>query len=528
MPAGLEECFLLPQVKSSMLTELGIELPSDLAADAFVSPAPTVLAMGFSWSFYFCQRMVEACVENCGISRHQFVRDRQCAPRIDEGEFVGSAVYVDGAAILGCDVDKVDSKIAAVKMALDQVGLQCPNLELSGKGQVFCGLEFDSETGRIRVPPARIWKLRLALLHVPEKGKITGSQLRRLVGHYMWAALLRRESLSILAATYRFIDLAGDMEWRLWGSVRRELRWAVTLPPFLQSNVKRPWCPLVTATDAEGAGGVDCGGWGVTKKRMDVKTVRELGSVSEKWRFDVEDAISARKQAFASEQDAMLEAIVMDTPRPTGARRVRKPPVRTCPVPAFVAVAPSAIGDFDSWQLACRGRWSRAEKIVRTEGRALTIGLRHAVRTWSYMGSRLVILCDNLGLVLGLAKGRGTSAAVNACCREVGALLLLTGCSLHVRWIASEQNPADKPSRARPESTAAGVCCPLSQASPRVDARETGGFFDRVKAEQNFYEALDQYIANGDPDIATNIQTDSDFEIVPDGEDAPELQRDQS
>ena len=52
VPAGLEECFLLPQVKSSMLTELGLELPSDLAADAFVSPALTVLAMGFSWSLY--------------------------------------------------------------------------------------------------------------------------------------------------------------------------------------------------------------------------------------------------------------------------------------------------------------------------------------------------------------------------------------------------------------------------------------------------------------------------------------------
>ena len=282
------------------------------------------------------------------------------------------------------------------------------------------------------MPPARIWKLRLALLHVLEKGKITGSQFRRLVGHYTWAACLRRESLSILASTYRFIDLAGDREWRLWGSVRRELRWAVTLLPFLQSNVRRPWRPLVTATDAEGAGGVDYGGWGITTKRMDVKMVRGLGSMSEKWRFDVEDAISTRRQALASEQDAMLEAIVMDTPRPTGGRRVRKPP-GSPDAPAFVAVAPSVIGDFDSWQLACRGRWSRAEKIVRTKGRALTIGLRHAVRTSSYLGSRLVILCDTLGLVLGLAKGRGTSAAVNACCREVGALLLLTGCSLHVR-----------------------------------------------------------------------------------------------
>ena len=108
-------------------------------------------------------------------------------------------------------------------------------------------------------------------------------------------------------------------------------------------------------------------------------------------------------------------------------------------------------------------------------------------------------------------------------------MLLLTGCSLHVRWIASEQNPADKPSRARPESTAVGTCCPRSPASPRRDARrETGGLFDREKAEQDFYDALDQFLANeddGDPDIVTNIRIDLDFENVPDGEDAPELQR---
>mgnify|MGYP006908745217 CR=1 FL=1 len=30
VPAGLEECFLPPQVKASLLTELGIELPPDL------------------------------------------------------------------------------------------------------------------------------------------------------------------------------------------------------------------------------------------------------------------------------------------------------------------------------------------------------------------------------------------------------------------------------------------------------------------------------------------------------------------
>eukprot|EP00972_Heterocapsa_arctica_P103702 15283682-Heterocapsa_arctica.AAC.1 len=78
--------------------------------------------MGFSWSLYFCQRMVERSVEDCGISRDQVVIDRQIAPRVD-GPHLAGAVYVDGAAVIGSSSGPVDKKILEIKQALDRVGL---------------------------------------------------------------------------------------------------------------------------------------------------------------------------------------------------------------------------------------------------------------------------------------------------------------------------------------------------------------------------------------------------------------------
>ena len=80
-------------------------------------------------------------------------------------------------------------------------------------------------------------------------------------------------------------------------------------------------------------------------------------------------------------------------------------------------------------------------------------------------------------------------------------------------------NPADKPSRARPETAGTGATCPANLASPRVDARETGGVFNREEAEQSFFKALDQFTTGENDsypdDCATTAGPDSDLRISP-------------
>ena len=51
----------------------------------------------------------------------------------------------------------------------------------------------------------------------------------------------------------------------------------MVLLPLAYADSKRPWCPLVSASDSEGANAADNGGFGIVAKRLDLDTVRAWG-----------------------------------------------------------------------------------------------------------------------------------------------------------------------------------------------------------------------------------------------------------
>eukprot|EP00969_Alexandrium_andersonii_P248133 10966049-Alexandrium_andersonii.AAC.1 len=63
------------------------------------------------------------------------------------------------------------------------------------------------------------------------------------------------------------------------------------------------------------------------------------------------------------------------------------------------------------------------------------------------MGKRLLILGDSLTVALASAKGRSSSKGLASVLRRIAALALASGSSLHFRWLPSEANAADGPSR---------------------------------------------------------------------------------
>ena len=69
------------------------------------------------------------------------------------------------------------------------------------------------------------------------------------------------------------------------------------------------------------------------------------------------------------------------------------------------------------------------------------------VRALSCRGRGLLMLCDNMPVVLAVAKGRSSAPAVNQTIRQLTSLSILCDVSVAVRWLASEQNSADGPSR---------------------------------------------------------------------------------
>ena len=185
--------------------------------------------MSFSWSLYFCQRMVEAAARRVAFDHYSI--DRTPAPVLRKDE-CALAVYVDGAAVFGSSEALVEEKGAAIVKALKDANLDCTPLECEADSQTFTGLAFGRETGRVGVTHDRLWRLRLALLHVLSTKQVSGAQLRRLIGHVTWCGLIRRETFSLLSACYRFVAVFGDRRHRVWPSALKELRWIASLLPF--------------------------------------------------------------------------------------------------------------------------------------------------------------------------------------------------------------------------------------------------------------------------------------------------------
>ena len=55
-PTGMPEHFILPRVSTHLLLREGVEVPNHLRHLSDVFPQLQVLAMGFSWALYFCQK----------------------------------------------------------------------------------------------------------------------------------------------------------------------------------------------------------------------------------------------------------------------------------------------------------------------------------------------------------------------------------------------------------------------------------------------------------------------------------------
>ena len=97
------------------------------------------------------------------------------------------------------------------------------------------------------------------------------------------------------------------------------------------------------------------------------------------------------------------------------------------------------------------------------ELRAVLFGLRRRVRRSCYHRLNHLFLCDNLGVVLALEKGRAHNRAMLMGCRKWASYLLCSFSRARVRWIASEVNPTDEPSRwfepaAKPQPVSSAQC----------------------------------------------------------------------
>ena len=88
---------------------------------------------------------------------------------------------------------------------------------------------------------------------------------------------------------------------------------------------------------------------------------------------------------------------------------------------------------------------SRAMPVL--EARASLFAVRRLMRKVDNLGKRHLILTDSLTAACAFSKGRSQSHRMRTVVQRVSALLLAGGSSLVCRWLPSEWNPADSPSR---------------------------------------------------------------------------------
>lgn len=161
------------------------------------------------------------------------------------------------------------------------------------KGE-FIGLFFNGEKGYVSVKPSRLLKLRAGVQDLLNRQFCTGHTVQLVLGHCTWAMMARRESLSLLHHSYSFCHQHFNQPTRIWPSVRQELHWIISILPLLRCKINNGWSCDVTASDSSPWG------LGVCERKISTTTAAELGSVSERWRFQFEDATRARKHALDS------------------------------------------------------------------------------------------------------------------------------------------------------------------------------------------------------------------------------------
>ena len=422
LPESLRKYFVLPPIDGRYLKGVCLPDGTPVGSGLKVFPRLAVVPMGWSWALFICQNLHEQIVEASGLSEGQRLRDGRPCP----SAAVAHTQYVDNLVVLGQDRSAVVSAFQHAVEHLKAAGLQVHEEEICDGGACVLGWEFEA-SGIFRPSARRVWRARLAIRALLARRRASGKQIERLVGLCSFICLARRESLSVFGDVYQFIARYRDCgrEIRMPPGVRRELHMWDAISPLIFKDLRSPWSEQVTAVDAS------FWGLGATSCHMPLSEVHRLGRYSKRWRFAAHEAEQelphrgARDCAFQQ-----LRGDGLDSDKPTA---------------DFEAVPFSAVNR--EWSTIGCHRWRRTPTLPVGEARASLFALKHAARTLSGFGKRHLVLTDSMTGALAISRGRSSTFQLRRVCSQVAALSFASGIQLCLRWIPSEWNPADNPSR---------------------------------------------------------------------------------
>ena len=443
VPAWLARFFAWRPVPAKVVGLQGVTLEGKTLGPLDpVFPCAGSLCQGFSWSLYFAQRANEAvCRSMSSLHKANLVNDRGGPLVMKVGVAVEDKphfyVYVDNLGVVGSSEPAVQSIMKEMQTTFNGLGLELHASEISSGYVESLGCVVEGKVMRSRVNPKRMWKVHQGIVGLLRRGKSSGRALEVVIGHATFCALMNRWLLSTFHTVYAFIQKHYHEAASLWPSVRDELRAFAGLLFLNAQDWWRQWNSAVTSSDASLTGYGVCESW--WKKQL----VASVARVQERSRFRRLGGHSARESALGAAGFFFDGKDWKKFSRET-AKRFHEAgwglSQNFQEVPAFALRR-------EHWKPKLWGKWKHEENIVLLEARGVLKAIKRLALTRYGHGMRHLHLCDNLGVVLSIERCRSRNYRLLKILRCIGAYCLSRNIFLAIRWIPSELNVSDEPSR---------------------------------------------------------------------------------
>ena len=434
-------CFLPIEARHVGMTGCWLE-GRQLGSNDLIYPMPGSLCMGFTWSLFFAQRINEVMMDRVSaLKGSSLVHDRG-GPAVfssSSPQDMKHFVYVDNLGVLSPSRQAVEDGLAELSQKFTAEKLLLHPGEVLHERIKALGVELDGKSLTSKISPDRFHRVRQGLRCILHRGRCSGRVLEILVGHCTYCGLMNRSLLSVFHNCYKFIRSTYYVSTKLWASVASELRAFCGLMPFLRADWCRPWNGTVAVSDASEEG------FGVCASSLHSEVVASIGRVSERDRFRRCSGHSAREAALTSAgfvKDEVTgkwaEGILEDEDylRLSGWDLE----------PSFPEIPKQHLHEED-WTVVRQGRWRRREHIVHLEARALVKSFEFIVHDQHASNTRQLFLVDSMSAALAFDRCRSKNHRMLRQIRKFCSLGLARNISFSVRWVPSEFNPADAPSR---------------------------------------------------------------------------------
>lgn len=388
--------------------------------------------------------------------RSQLILDGYPSPKLS-GSQVAAMPYCDNVHCMSLDQESCQR--GKDRMCEDLTGLGFTLHEDAEASSFFptLGGIIAGKNGKVKPTPSRAWNVILAFESLLE-GPVDWVVLQRLLGHAMTICTINRYGMCIFRSLYDYVE-AAPIPRPLNKKERQEVLTFIGLVPLLVGEMKRPWSTTISCSDSSPEG------YGVCQRHLEKDRVHELGSWQDRWRFKHLEPSLWRPRERAQGLD------VVGDPRTARASKSEGDIKDMYSYNNYFPEVPLDVTEPSAWQTKLMGRWSNTgEHITVKEGRALVLAIKRLTRSSSSRGQRHLVLLDSFALCMAVNKGRACNFKMLRCMQQLSALCLAGGFSVRVRWVPSERNVADGPSRGQIAAGAYQTPCAYSKRSVQTQA----------------------------------------------------------